>query len=1388
MPLLPLPSVLGAQESELPTFAVTGRVVGAGGGPPPGTRVELLPGWSEYYQGLVDLGLLDPPEPVQTATPDETGAFALTAPAPGVWTLQVTAPGLVAMERALRPIVQALELRPVELLPDEGVEAQVLDPGGRPLPGVWVGALPTETGWAVWEIARRERWVPSRRMVATGEDGRVRIPRAPGEEVVLQAFRPGGPHSTEVPTVGGLVVLRLPPGEERELRILDAFGRSAPEIGVRLGEWRWSAAFTDEQGRARVAVPAGGATVLWLGSSEGWKIHAPVEPAGEALEPLVIRLPTPLDVQGQVVDRETGEPLADALVWAGPDARELVFADARGRFRLETAPAEQIVVSAAHPGYRGFRSPFSGSEGDIRGATLPLRPVTILRGLVVDPSSAPVSAARVRVRSPRPGDRAWDERNDGDTTTGPDGRFQMEGQPLLDRLELRVDAAGFAPRVVEVTASEMAREVEIVLQPAAVLTGRVTDETGQPLEGVRVSLYELGDESLRYVAREQWESDFETASESDGGFTVTPLPASRFVAELRHRGFATTVLRGIETREGADADAEGGSATAPATAAGTGRVVDVGVITLHPGAAVEGRVVTAGGEPVAGAQVHTTRSGARSLHQPGGAPPGGDPETFTGEDGHFRLADLHTGEVVTLVVEAAGYLDAKVPGIAAPTERPLEVVLERGTRVFGTVRDARGRPVAGARVTARVSRVLEHGVEVDFESVTTDQDGSFVVEALEPGPLALEVRAAGFAPWRRTDLSTSVEGDGGAPGELGPIEVELDRGLVVEGRVRDPRGAPADGAEVGIEMDRVEHGLHYPGAERRVTLTDADGWYRLEGLPPGSGRLGAKKGPARTEQEVELSALSRRFDLVLEEVPGVAGRVVDDTGRPVSGAQVSARPLDFRTSWKSVATGDDGEFHLPLDPGVYQLGAAKPGWVDAQWERLLQVERGTVDGVELRLRRGARITGRLEGLDAEELARVEVQAYSLDHRVVRGELRFPGTYRVEGVGPGRWEVVARLGGGDRAARGRVEVAVAGEEVTLDLEFGSGVTLSGEVRLNGVRRPGVRVSLDRMEESFHRVSLQRTTDPTGRFLFADLDPGFYRVRVQYRNGWHQSREVELTGDTELLLDDFASRVRGRLVDDSGAPVADGRITLASTGSSAGGPVMVWESSGPDGRFEFDAFPEGTCRVEVRAEGHSPRTFEVTISGSEVDLGDVRLPAAAGLWLAPRLTTGAVPHEIYVSLYSEIPAGGTGRPVVSRQVPVEDGLGRLDEAPAGSWRLTVAATRTLPFTMPLRIPEGGIAEPIPVELEPASELRLRVPELQRFGGEARAVVRDLDGQPYRGPQVPGQQTDGRWPLHRGTLLLSPLPTGVWSVEVTADDGRVWSGEIETRPGQPAELVLE
>lgn len=1416
---------LGAPPLASQTLPITGRIQVSGAGTPTTTQrqlqgqlhqgqlqVQLLPAWSEYYRGLVDLGRLQAPEPVETVAPGPDGAFELTAPAPGVWTVRVSAPGFVAMERSLRPLAEPLELQPVVLLPDAGMDAQVLDSEGRPLAGVWVGVLPSRAGWEIWREAWEGKWMPARRLVLTDEDGRARVPRAPGEELLLRAVRRGGPMSVEISTSGGLVVARPSPGREWDLRVRDARGRPAPDVSVRLGEWRWPAGVTDAEGRLPLSLPDGEDSLVWLGTETGWKIRIPV-PAGDAGEPsgddpgddssvepapLLVTLPDPVRISGGVTDGDTGEPLADAMVWSGSDARELVFTDPHGRFDLEVAPASRAVVSAVLPRYRGYRQTASIREGTVRGLAFPLQPLLDLRGIVLDPSREPVAGARVMSRGPQRSP-SWTGRGVFAATTGADGRFHIDRQPSPGEtgLRIRAETEGHAPTELRWDPRRMGEELEIVLSYGAVLTGEVVDPQGQPLPGARIALFLVREQ---VTLREEGGEDYETLAGPDGRFSAAALPLARFAVEVRHPGYAPAVLQGVDTGPPEDMSSpeesspEVGVAPGAGQAAGTVRTVDLGTVVLEPGAAIEGRVVGRDGQPVAGARIQTRRSRYRRVEAPNGPPPGGDPKAVTGHDGTFRLADFRAGATVSLEVAADGYIDVRVPQVVAPTETPLELVLERGGRLFGSVRDGAGRPVPRAWIQVQPwsGDVRSQSPKALTLTGHADEHGRFDFEAAPAGEIVLEVRARGFVPWRRTDLVIPGEGDA-EPGAVdaeasgvGPVEVALARGLVLEGRVTAVRGGPAVRAEVQW-WPKPEIDGQSVFAARQVTRTDTDGWYRFEGVAPFPGQISASQDLSRARRDIELSETERRFDLQLQIGPGIAGRVLDHRGEPLEGVRITALPLDFQQSWHRTTSKLDGTFHIPLDPGEYRLQAWKAGWAEAQPQDRLSVTDRPLESVELTLRRGARVWGTIDGLSGAQMGGLQLTGRSLsaDRQTVSGEAHLSGVYRIAGVSPGTWEVEARFGSG-RSARGTVEVEPETVEARLDLVFEPAVELRGEVRCNGEPGTGYRVSLSRIQQQDHPwVALNTRTDGAGRFRFSEVDPGTYRLAVRHEQGWVQVRELELSMDREVLLEASTTRVTGRLTEGLGDALAGGRVSFASTARIEGEPVSVSELSDAEGRFHIGALPEGTYQVTVTTERHSPKTFEARLAGTEVDLGDIRLDPGAGFALAPRVgPDGEIPEAVFVSLY---PPGET-QPLLTRQAPVEAGVATFAAAPAGSWSLLASARDTLPEMLSLEIPEDGLPEPIPVVFQRSATLQLRVPELQSSGGNAWARLWDSAGQPFHGVPVPGFRMEQGWPLHRGAGVVTVLPADTWTVEVTAADGRVWSARVTIEPGELGYLVLE
>src|SRR5262249_10761874 len=126
-------------------------------------------------------------------------------------------------------------------------------------------------------------------------------------------------------------------------------------------------------------------------------------------------------------------------------------------------------------------------------------------------------------------------------------------------------------------------------------------------------------------------------------------------------------------------------------------------------------------------------------------------------------------------------------------------------RVFGTVRDGAGRPLALARVRATRSWFIY------LANAVADAAGNY--EVCGPsGTVHLEASAAGYGT--QTTHRTDVR-------EL-HVDFALPPEVVIAGVVLGEGGVSVDGAQVAAETDG-----HLPGA---VTESDGDGRFRLEGL------------------------------------------------------------------------------------------------------------------------------------------------------------------------------------------------------------------------------------------------------------------------------------------------------------------------------------------------------------------------------------------------------------------------------------------------------------------------------------------------------------------------------------------------------------------------------
>lgn len=986
MKRLALLVLLFAGAAQAQPVRISGRIVQ----PPPGATVELQSYFDSRAESLRRLAGEAIP-PLASAKPREDGSFVLRAPEPGFYSVVVRAEGRLARKSFLTFMVEDDELPPLELPPTAPLRIRAVGPDGLPLAGVTIQALPVKP--------REDGWGADDRRAVTDAEGRATFPRAEGEELRLTVTTPGrygvaltGPSNPEQ------TVAFKPGARVVELRNPD--GKPAAGALVRIGNRGWPYGLTGEDGRIALPVPKEGEVVAIVEDAKGLRIEIVMTvEAGEGTDVPAVALRSPTLVTGQVLEAATRQPLAGALVWnGGTGAGAWVRSDSRGGFELRAPSGDRGRIEAQAPGRLRHRRRWS--REDNQPVTFSLEPAGTIAGLVVDEAGRPLAGARVLTLpnpAARTGELAMDEKV---AWTGADGRFALRSLPANRLHSVTASLDGFAPATQPADASS-GPPVRFQLGRGATAVGRVVDEAGQPVAGAQVVLAPAPVPSVPDAGLGR----LQAVSDREGRFRIPHVDAGSFGLQVRREGFAP---------------ATPGEVAIPDKAA----EADLGTITLARGSVIEGVVVDSRGKPVAGANVDPEALDGASFVQ----------AVTTGLDGRFRFADLPRESRFNLWIDRPGFVQRQMSEVEAPTPKPLRIALVEARSLRGQVVDPEGQPVAGAKValTGGIEGLLLGGgfAEGSWGSsqATTDADGRFVLDRLPPQEIRIEVRAAGFQHRSLAGIRIPEEG------EATPVEIRLEPGPYLEGRVLDGQGRPVPRAMVRAE-GRLQESGHFSFGGTRA---DAEGHYQISGIEPGPHTVTASSeaGGPSAQISVEIRVGPNRLDLTLPTGTEVSGRVVDSRGLPVAGASVSLLGLPpTSTSWGLQATSSaDGSFLVREVPeGVYRLVGMRRGLARSEAPETVQVGGDPVQGLELRLSPGAVIRGKLLGLMPGDRDRIEIHVSGdTTTALFPTRVEADGSYRIPDIPPGRWTVlVLRYG---VVAQGTVEVADGDQEVVLDLEI------------------------------------------------------------------------------------------------------------------------------------------------------------------------------------------------------------------------------------------------------------------------------------------------------------------------------------------------------------------
>ena len=533
--------------------------------------------------------------------------------------------------------------------------------------------------------------------------------------------------------------------------------------------------------------------------------------------------------------------------------------------------------------------------------------------------------------------------------------------------------------------------------------------------------------------------------------------------------------------------------------------------------------------------------------------------------------------------------------------------------------DGNGQPAAGSFVTfgLHTSLLEDAGIESleiweEGNRLEVGADGTLAVDV----PLGLGMNLQIGGPlWREqsrlVDPLTSEE------------EVDLGRVVLtpanrVSGRVVDGDSQPVEGARVQLSET---HGSSWDYVPSRTAQTDEDGRFSFDGVRSGRFRFDIfAQGFVllrREAERVDSSRADQELEFVLDRGKSLRGRVTDEEGQAIAGAQIFTLSLEGDASWwgdwnpplpqeeEPAAISDEaGQFLVYglSDERASKLGARAEGYGDGYSQ---DPRSGEEAWIKLPRRFQVRGTVTRKGHPVAD-AQLRLQKFQDDGELTWGEYATSeedGSFLFENVESGTFTL------GGASTHGRIE----DQEVQVqDDLLGQTVEVldTHQLRLlvvddHGDPLPGARVWLGYDYSSSEMFSSMgyingnvflsgssfgdwandgqedaSKTDSEGRVSFAGLAEGSQILNITAKGYARHSESIELSGeDQEMTVELFpGGALRVRVLDSSRKPVVGIEVALRDPNEEDSLRSHATDSAG---RAIWDQLQPGHYQVSYQA---------------------------------------------------------------------------------------------------------------------------------------------------------------------------------------------------------------
>ncbi|MCL4731856.1 MAG: carboxypeptidase regulatory-like domain-containing protein, partial [Planctomycetes bacterium] len=449
-------------------------------------------------------------------------------------------------------------------------------------------------------------------------------------------------------------------------------------------------------------------------------------------------------------------------------------------------------------------------------------------------------------------------------------------------------------------------------------------------------------------------------------------------------------------------------------------------------------------------------------------------------------------------------------------------------------------------------------------------------------PYRVQVSRDGYAP----RIFNSVE----PPRDL---DVQLEPGAAISGRVTDKAGTPLAGARVACDFT-AEPAQHF----HTEAFTDSEGFYSVKCQPESQHNTITVIAAGYQSQKrtfVRSGALDVNFALEPTANVVLRGRLLTRAGAPVTAATFACAGPDGKTVklHQSLGPGADGAFWVEVSPEGAELRVRGPGLAELRVP-FSAAAGETVELGDLFLDAGYAVFGLIREA-AEGNKPIAGASVSVGQtRVTTGE---DGRYRLEGLGAEPF-IVRVLHPAYLGTAVNVTPTPGVHEIEQNIELGK-ANFEARVLVKDAATGAPLAGVKATAAAYGQVV---TSGDDGLIRLTGLSA--LKVDVKFEKTGFATHSQQVTAD---VAEKVASAPPQEVTLTRGG-VIRGRCTSGGSPLPAATKVEVWDTArlvvtlltDTDGRYASEALPWGVYFVGLPDHGFAPRALTLNEQGGELDL--------------------------------------------------------------------------------------------------------------------------------------------------------------------------------------------